>query len=203
MTAQRSGSAPPPGTLLWAVSRCQNRLVTVVGAPVHSFVTPPRLPPGAGGGDLRALDVGMHWNLGGSLFWAILALSSPGGASPCGSSPKDPPEKPSAAWSSAPRLRPNPNPSQSPWSNLALTGLSAYQSKRLPQSLLAGRPGTADTCRWGIPGGLVSWCRELSCPDLGSLQGCACVLPCLGIPIFIQPSASDFYSCIIILLPRR
>lgn len=82
-----------------------------------------------------------------------------------------PSKKPSPAWSSAPRLRPNPNPPLSPWSHLALTALSAYQSKWLPQFLLGGRPGTADTCPWGIPGGLISWCRELSCPDLGSLQG--------------------------------
>lgn len=64
-------------------------------------------------------------------------------------------------------------------------------SARMGLGVGVGRPGRVDTCCWEIRGQLISWCRELTCPDLGSVQGMLLHPALLGDSRFHSPSA-DF-----------
>lgn len=124
----------------------------------RSFVTPPRLPPGAGGGFLRAWT----WTCSGTQEKVL-----PGPSSSClafGELTQRPSKKPAQPVFTSEAVPPQE------WSLLELTALSVYPHG-FTQSLGGGRPGTADTCCWGIPGGVISWCKALSCPGLESVPG--------------------------------
>lgn len=144
--------------------------------PVRSLVTRPKLPSGAGGRDPRGLDVGMLWDLGGSPSWAILALPSPEeplllaahpktlqkaqfrpGVPSKAASPRRTPATPYSPSLSTPANLPPTVVPPSPHCPFCLSAqmasLSVWVGAGQAQLTLAAG---------GIPGGVISWSRELS-----------------------------------------